>query len=158
MKRAAAVLAAILICTNLAFAASAASKSDAATELTALLNSFLAAASHTPPSAEDKAIFDNFFTDDVLYTRAVGLVITKGVIMRSLDQPPSPSDPQATYSAEDITVHAYGNTAIVAFTLVQQMPDSSTKRYRNTGTFLNREHKWQAVAWQTTPITSAEKE
>src|SRR5579864_1101069 len=136
----------------------AAGQSDPTTQLTALLNNFMAAASHTPPSAADKATFNNFFADDVLYTRATGLVITKAVIMRSLDQPPSPGDPQATYSAEDVTIHAYGNTAIVSFTLVQRLPDNSTKRYRNTGTFLNRERRWQAVAWQATPIASPEKE
>lgn len=153
MKRTAAVCAIALLAGSLASAAS-----DPATELTAQLNKFLAAASHTPPSADDKAVFNSFFSDDVLYTRAVGLVITKAVIMRSLDQPPSPGDPQATYSAEDVTVHAYGNTAIVSFVLVQALPDGSTKRYRNTGTFLNRERRWQAVAWQATPIASAEKE
>jgi hypothetical protein len=134
------------------------SNSDPVTELTALLNNFLAAASHTPPSAADKATFNQFFDDDVIYTRAVGLVITKQDIMKSLDEPPSPGDPVATYSAEDITIHAYGNTAILAFTLVQKLPDTSTKRFRNTGTFMNRNHGWRAVAWQATSVAVAKNE
>ena len=149
MKRAVAGLAVALICATLG---SAASKSHSSTELTALLNNFLAAASHTPPSAADKNTFNQFFADDVIYTRAAGVVITKGDIMRSLDEPPSPSDPQATYSAEDITVREYGKVAVVAFRLVQKLSDGSAKNFRNTGTFVNREHRWQAVAWQATPM------
>ena len=127
---------------------------DPKPQLIAMLNNFLAAASHTPASATDKAVFDQFFADDVIYTRAAGLVITKADIMRSLDEPPSPSNPVATYSAEDVTFHDYGNVAVVAFRLVQKLSDRSTKQFRNTGTFVNRNHKWQVVAWQATAIPS----
>jgi hypothetical protein len=151
MKKASAVLAVALLCSILVWARS---NSDPVTELTSQLNNFLAAASHTPPSAADKAVFNQFFDDDVLYTRAVGAVITKQEIMKSLDEPPSPGDPEATYSAEDVTIHAYGNTAIVAFTLVQKVSDGSVKKFRNTGTFMNRNHGWRAVAWQATPVAA----
>ena len=130
----------------------ASSSPDPKPQLIAMLNKFLAAASHSPPSAADKNIFDQFFADDVIYTRAAGLVITKADIMRSLDEPPSPGDPAATYSAEDITVHEYGDVAVVAFRLVQKLGDGSAKNFRNTGTFISRNHRWQAVAWQATPI------
>src|SRR2546430_14302144 len=76
---------------------------DPKPQLVAMLNNFLAAASHAPPSAADKNTFDQFFADDVIYTRAAGMVITKSDIMRSLEEPPTPSDPVATYSAEDVT-------------------------------------------------------
>ena len=68
---------------------------DPKPQLIAMLNNFLAAASHTPASATDKAVFDQFFADDVIYTRAAGMVVSKSDIMRSLDEPPSPSDPVA---------------------------------------------------------------
>ena len=154
MKRTSLALAVAVLCSTLQWAKS---NSDPVTELTAQLNNFLVAASHRSPSAADKATFNQFFDDDVIYTRAVGLLITKHEIMKSLDEPPGPGDPVATYSAEDVTIHAYGNTAIVAFTLVQKLPDGSTKRFRNTGTFMNRNHGWRAVAWQATPVTAAEK-
>jgi len=125
---------------------------DPKPQLVAMLNNFLAAASHAPPSAADKNTFDQFFADDVIYTRASGLVISKTDIMHSLDEPPSQSDPQAIYSAEDITVHDYGDVAVVAFRLVQKLSDGSAKNFRNTGTFIIRNHRWQAVAWQATPI------
>ena len=147
MRKAIAIL--VLTCSSVSFAKT---QSDPKPELLAMLNNFLTAASHTPPSAEDKNIFDRFFADDVLYTRASGAVITKQEIMKSLDEPPSASDPKATYSAEDITIHEYGDVAIVAFRLVQKLGDGTTKQYRNTGTFLTRNHRWEVVGWQATPV------
>ena len=111
------------------------------------LNAFLAAASHSPASAEDKRIFDAYFADDVIYTRASGVVIGKGDIMKALDEPP--------YTGEDVTVRRPGGSVavvIVAFRLVQRMSDGTTNRYRNTGTFVQRNGRWQAIAWQATAI------
>src|SRR3954467_14775969 len=111
-------------------------------ELKQLLNSFLAAASHTPASAADKQMFNRFFADDVLYTRSAGVLITKQDIMKSLDEPTDPKEPTATYSAADVTVHPYGNLAIVAFKLVQKTSDGKTTEYRNNGTFQRRKGQW----------------
>lgn len=128
------------------------SKAPAEAELKKLLTDFLAAASHTPPSAADKQTFDRFFADDVIYTRSAGVTITKADIMKSFDEPP-PKDPrQGAYTAEDVTVRQYGTTAIVAFKLVQKMDDSETNTFRNTGTFIRRNNRWQVVAWQATRI------
>ena len=149
MRRSITVIAVLLIA-SWAFA-----RSTADAQLKSLLNDFLAAASHTPASPEDKKMFARFFADDVLYTRASGAVVTKADIMKSLDEPPDPKAPKVTYSAEDVTVHDYGDTAIVAFRLVQLLDDSGkveTHRFRNTGTFRKRNGQWQVVAWQATRI------
>jgi Domain of unknown function (DUF4440) len=116
------------------------------------LHDFLQAASHTPPSAADKRVFDEFFADDVVYTRASGVVIAKRDIMRSLDEPPRASDPTSTYTGEDVKVRRYGGIAIVTFRLAQKLSDGTTNRYRNTGVFLERNATWQVVAWQATRI------
>ncbi len=121
-------------------------------ELKKLLNDFLAVAGHRPASTADKKMFDRFFADDLIYTRATGMVITKQDVLKSLDEPTPPNTPMATFSAEDVTVKQYGNVAIVAFKLVQHLSDGNTGYYRNTGTFLKRHGKWQAVAWQATPL------
>ncbi len=121
-------------------------------QLRKLLNDFLAVAGHRPASTADRKMFDRFFADDLIYTRATGAVITKKDVLKSLDEPQPPSTPTATFSAEDVTVKQYGNTAIVAFKLVQKLSDGNTGYYRNTGTFLKRHGKWQAVAWQATPL------
>jgi ketosteroid isomerase-like protein len=132
------------------------SQSKSIGEVTALLREFLEAAGRS-----DRAIFDKFFADDVIYTRATGAVITKADIMESLGKPTPASEGKSTYSAEDITVHEYGDTMIVAFRLVgrTQRDDGKveTAHYRNTGTFLRRNGRWQAVAWQATKISAAGK-
>src|SRR5438445_11465327 len=100
------------------------------------LNEFLAAASHSPASAEDKRVFNAFFADDVIYTRASGLVIVKADIMKALDEPPKAGDPTPSYTGGDVTIRRPGGSVavvIVAFRLVQRMSDGTTNRYRTTG-------------------------
>ena len=120
------------------------------------LADFLTAASHSPASAEDKRVFNAFFADDVIYTRASGAVIGKSDIMKSLDEPPGASQPASAYTGEDVTIRRVAgdeNVAVVAFQLVQRLSTGATNRYRNTGTFLRRGGRWQAIAWQATRIT-----
>jgi len=137
-------------------AGSAFAQTKAAGEVTALLHEFI-----TGAGSGDRAIFEKFFADDVIYTRASGVVITKADIMVSLGKPAPASEGKSSYSAEDITVHEYGDTVIVAFRLVGRTEHGDgnveTTRYRNTGTFLRRNGKWQAVAWQATKISEPAK-
>lgn len=131
-------------------------QSKAAAEVTALLREFMAGA-----GSGDRAIFEKFFADDVIYTRATGVVITKADIMQSLGKPAPESEGKSSYSAEDITVHEYGETVIVAFRLEGRTVHEDGKvelaHYRNTGTFLRRNGRWQAVAWQATKISETAK-
>ena len=131
-------------------------QTSAMQEVTALLREFMAGA-----GSGDRAIFDKFFADDVIYTRASGVVITKASIMESLGKPAPASEGKSSYSAEDITVHEYGDTVIVAFRLEGHTEHTDgkveTAHYRNTGTFLRRNGRWQAVAWQATKISEAAK-
>jgi hypothetical protein len=88
-------------------------------------------------------------------------VITKTSIMEGLGKPTPASEGKVNYSAEDITVHEYADTVIVAFRLVGRTEHADGKvetiHYRNTGTFLRRNGKWQAVAWQATKISEPAK-
>jgi ketosteroid isomerase-like protein len=137
-------------------AAAARAQTKASEEVTALLREFISNAGNG-----DRAIFDKFFADDVIYTRATGAVITKASIMDGLGKPAAASEGKSTYSAEDITVHEYGDTVIVAFRLEgrTELPGGKAElaHYRNTGTFLRRNGRWQAVAWQATKISVAAK-
>lgn len=146
MRKSLALAAVLLLVT------SALAQAPAEAQLRQLLNDFLAAASHSPVSAADKQMFDRFFADDVIYTRSSGAVISKADIMKSLDEPADPKAPQSTFSAEDVTVRQFGNTAVVAFRLVQKSSDGTSNAYRNTGTFVRRDKRWQAAAWQATKI------
>lgn len=97
----------------------------------------------------------------MLYTGSSGRHVTKADIMKSLDDPPKPDDPQTTFDADNVTVHDYGNFAVVAFRLVQNVVNKDgskeTHYYRNTGTFQKRDGRWQAVAWQATKVPEPEK-
>ena len=131
-------------------------KATATDELTALLHHFLDAAGRN-----DKAVFQSFWAEDVLYTGSSGRHVTKTDIMKSLDEPAKPDEPQSTFDADQITVHAYGDFAVVAFRLIQNVVNKDgskeTHYYRNTGTFQKRDGRWQAIAWQATKVPEPEK-
>ena len=138
----------MIFTTALAFVAlAAASPSAAEKELTTLVAEFLAGASRN-----DAAVHERFWADDLVYTRAAGERIGKADILRDVRSATSPPDEvRSTYSAEDVSVRPYGDTAVVAFRLVARTgPD--TLRFFNTGTFVRRDGRWQAVAWQATKI------
>ncbi|HJX85807.1 MAG TPA: nuclear transport factor 2 family protein [Candidatus Angelobacter sp.] len=132
-----------------------ASPEDQATvrHVTQMVQEFLAAV----PKGE-KQTFDNFFADDVIYTRAVGVTVTKADILKNIDVR-AVNEPTATFSADDFTVHPYGNMAVVNFRLIMSTQDSGKNQatyFRNTGTFLKRNGKWQVVAWQATKVPPVE--
>ena len=128
-----------------------------AVELTKLLQDFLVGA-----GLNDAAAHDRFWADDLIYTASSGKRIGKADIMRDVraEGPPKAGAEVTTYPAEDIRIQQYSDTAIVAFRLVASTEDKGktvTSNYFNTGTFLKRDGKWQAVAWQATAIPKEEK-
>ncbi len=126
------------------------SSAPEAAALTQLLKDFLQGASHN-----DIAIHERFWAEDLIYTSAAGRRRTKDDIRHDLAKENSSAakDAQTTYSSEDIRIHQYGTTAIVAFELIATTAKdgkTETAHYLNTGTFLKRDGKWQVVAWQAT--------
>ena len=149
-------VAALLPMMALAQAKPTASPQDAAItqQITERVRGFLASVPKNDP-----AVFQDFFADDVIYTRSVGVTVTKADILKNIDVRAA-ADPQATYEADDFTVHPYGEMAVVNFRLIAHNTENgkpTTAYYRNTGTFLKRNGKWQAVAWQATKIPEASK-
>ena len=123
--------------------------SPTARQLTSRLHEFLDAA-----GKGDRAVFDRFFADDVIYTRSAGVTIDKAEIMKNVG-PQDPSRAKSKYSADDVSIHDYGTTAIVNFRLVAETENdgkAATSHYRNTATFLKRDQGWQVVAWQSTKV------
>ncbi len=119
-------------------------------ELTRLLKEFLAGASRN-----DAAVHDRFWADEVVYTGSSGRRVGKPDIMADVRAaaPPKPGAPATTYTAEDIRIQQYGDTAVIAFRLVGTSGGDGGARvanYLNTGTFLKRNGQWRAVAWQAT--------
>ena len=137
----------------LALSASAAGQTtkDAA-ELDRMLREFLVGA-----STNDVAIHDRFWAEDLIYTRSAGVRINKAELMKGVRGAPprKPGDPAAVYTAEDVRIQQYGSAAVVAFRLVATIgtgSDAKVSNYLNTGTFIKRNKKWQAVAWQSTAV------
>jgi ketosteroid isomerase-like protein len=126
-----------------------------APELTKLLHEFLAGAGRN-----DAAMHERFWADELVYTSALGRRKGKADIMREVREegPPKAGDETAVYTAEEIRIQQYGDTAIVAFRLVATTDKAGAKtvaNYLNTGTFLKRNGKWQAVGWQATAMPKA---
>jgi hypothetical protein len=154
MKKTPLIAIVILIAASTAFAQTA---PDAA-ELTKLLNEFLAGASRG-----DASIHERFWADDLIYTRSAGRRVTKADVLRDVRNAPAPKpgDPLTVYTAEDIRIQQYGDTAIVAFRLVATTDTAGTKHVANllnSGTFVKRNGKWQVVNWQSTRMPRTDDE
>ena len=154
MKTIASAALLVLLLTSGALAQSA---PDAA-ELTKLLNDFLAGASRN-----DATIHDRFWADDLIYTRSAGRRVNKDEVMTDVRSAPAPkpSDPKTVYTAEDIRIQQYGDTAVVAFRLVATTETGGAKyvaNLLNSGTFVKRAGKWQVVNWQSTRMPRTEAE
>src|SRR4051812_18938431 len=132
---------------------SAQSAPDAA-ELTKLLNDFLAGASRN-----DVAVHERFWADDLIYTRSAGRRVNKAEVMHDVRSAPAPKpgDPKTIYTAEDIRIQQYGDTAVVAFRLIATT-EGSVANLLNSGTFVKRNGKWQVVNWQSTRMPRTEAE
>jgi ketosteroid isomerase-like protein len=131
--------------------ATRAPEGNAKQELIAVIQKFL---KEVPKN--ERATFDRFFADDVIYTRGTGQVITKKDILDDTENSSAPRA-NATYEGEDFQVHQYGNLAVVNFRLVMHATEENkpvTRTFRNTGTFMKRNGQWQAIAWQATPIAA----
>jgi hypothetical protein len=130
----------------------------AAAELERLLREFLAGASRNDPAAHER-----FWAEELIYTGSAGRRVGKADILRDVRSaaPPKPGEGTTTYTAEEVRVQQYGDTAVVAFRLVgETVKDGATSigRYLNTGTLVKRDGRWQAVAWQATRIPGPDEE
>lgn len=146
----------VLLAVSGAARAEGPAESATARELKGMLRQFLSDAGNG-----NRAGFEKFFADDVIYTRATGAVVTKAEILKNVESLKPTAEKKTTYAAEDITVHEHGDTVVVAFQLVARTEEkfgkTETDLYRNTGVFLRRKARWQVVAWQATRIAEPPK-
>ncbi len=133
----------LAVAAGLLMTATPAVADNADAELTALLHDFLA-------NVDTRAAHERLWAPDLIYTSSGGQRFGKATILESYagDEPVQGS---VRYSAEDIRVQVYGDTAVVAFKLVADaLEDEQVRYFLNTGTFVKRDGRWQAVAWQAT--------
>lgn len=119
------------------------------TLLATMLDRFLAGA-----SVNDAAAHDRFWAEDLVYTSSGGLRFGKAEIMGGLSESAdaAANETETVYSAEDVRIRVYGETAVVAFRLIAALQDGSSevREYLNSGTFVKRGGEWRVVAWQAT--------
>jgi len=99
----------------------------------------------------------------VIYTGSSGRRVGKADILKDVRSAPAPKpgDPKTIFSAADVRIQQYGNSAIVAFRLVgttEREGKTEVANYLNTGTFLKRGGRWQVVSWQATRVPRPEDE
>ena len=130
------------------------SQDQARATITKSLNDFLTYNS-------DPAQHDRWWAEDLVYTTSAGLVKTKPMIMQAFADAAKPgapkAEPRAAYSAEDVLVRIYGETAALTFRLVAKNPDGTKNTFRNSGTLLHRNGQWQVITWQATKEPSPRK-
>ncbi len=132
-------------------------KAPDAEELTRLLKYFLDGASRN-----DIAVHERFWAEDLVYTRSAGVRLGKQQILDDVRAGPHSTEADPTvYTAEEIRIQQYGDTAVVAFRLVGTMgagADAMVTHFLNTGTFVKRGGEWRAVAWQATRVPEPTKD
>lgn len=130
-------------------------EAPAAAEITRLLKDFLDGA-----SKNDVAAHERFWADDLIYTRSAGARVGKAEILENARSgPTATAEEPTTYTAEDIRIQQYGDTAVLAFRLVG-VTGSGEKAVimnnLNTGTLVRRKGEWRVVAWQSTRMPAVE--
>jgi hypothetical protein len=129
------------------------STETAEAELEQLLDEFLQGA-----SVNNAEMHDRFWADDLIYTSSAGERFGKDNIMAGFgneNEENSSDEPSPQYGYEDLQIMVFDDTAVVAFQLVGTVGEGDSREvmtYYNTGTFMNRDNQWLAVAWQATRI------
>lgn len=123
-----------------------ASMADDRAELTALLAEFLDGATRNDPAVHDK-----YWAEELIYTSSAGRRFGKAELMQGVTSRGklATADITMRYSSEELQILQYGDTAVVAFTLIGTSAQE-TLRFLNSGTFVKRNGKWQAINWQAT--------
>ena len=117
--------------------------------LSALLDDFLA-------RAAERSAHETFWASELVYTSSAGTRTNKEKILAGFDEAgeDNAGSEAPAYSSRYVDIRLYGDMAVVAFQLVASpaKAEESEVNYFNTGTFIKRDGRWQAVAWQATRI------
>lgn len=138
----------ILLSASAGFASPAPDPERTRGEVEALLTEFLA-------KVDEPAMHARFWADDLVYTSGKGEVRRKADILAAMAAAARETAPRTAYAAEEVLVRAYGRMAALTFRLVARQPDGTTLRFRNSGTLLHRDGRWEVVTWQATPIAAS---
>jgi hypothetical protein len=128
---------------------------DAKAEVAALLQEFLS-------KVTSPAMHERFWADDLIYVSNAGVVRSKADILKGMkaEEPTAPPQGGAAataggYSAEDVVIRQIGEVVVLNFRLVQHTAGQPDTSFRNSGVFVLRGGRWQAVSWQATRVAPA---
>ena len=109
-------------------------------------------------AASDAAVHDAFWAEELVYTSSSGTRFGKAELMAGVHAsgPADPADVEASYGARDVIVRLVGELGLLDFTLVAFEADGAEQLYLNSGTFVWRDGRWQAVNWQATKAAAAD--
>lgn len=116
-------------------------------QLTETLKQFLYGASINDPEAHAR-----FWADGLTYTSSRGTRYDKATLMEGLKgaEAMDPEQVDSWYSAEDVQIKKLGDVVVVNFTLIASSDDKVTDRFYNSGVFVFRDDRWQAINWNAT--------
>ena len=119
-------------------------------EITKTLHWFMEGA-----SINSASVHDAFWADELVYTSSSGKRFGKNELMDGVRNGGEITKEPLTnyYTAEDIQIAFYGETAVVNFTLVSNTDNHagySRETFLNSGVFIQRDGRWQAVNWNAT--------
>ena len=116
-------------------------------ELTDTIETFLYGASINDPEAHA-----TFWADGLTYTSSRGTRYDKATLMDGLTgaEANDPEQVNTWYGAQNIEIKPLGEAVIVNFTLTSATAGEITDRFYNTGVFIKRDNRWQAINWNAT--------
>ncbi|MGM0526597.1 MAG: nuclear transport factor 2 family protein [Pseudomonadota bacterium] len=125
----------------------ASAQSELKQQLTETIEQFLYGASINDPQAHAE-----FWADGLTYTSSRGSRYDKNTLMRGLRgvEANNPENVNTWYGADDIEIKPLGEAVIVNFTLTSATDGEVTDRFYNTGVFVYRDDRWQAINWNAT--------
>ncbi|WP_417659114.1 nuclear transport factor 2 family protein [Pseudidiomarina sp.] len=127
-------------------------------EITKTLHTFMEGA-----SINSAAIHEAFWADELVYTSSSGKRFGKAELMSGVHASGEITEQPLTsyYTAEDVEIRFFGPTAVVNFTLVAHTDTNagySRQTFLNSGVFVQRDNRWQAVNWNATRTAESSTE
>ena len=122
---------------------------DAESDVRATLQQVLAAALHS-----DTTVLDKLLADEFTRIQSDGKVLPKAKILEGIK---SGTIKFVVFDESDVTVHVYGNTAVVISTgtITMRSPDGKEAggKFTDSRVFVKRGGKWQVALFQSSKIT-----
>ena len=106
-------------------------------------------------SVNDATIHDQFWAEELIYTSSTGSRFGKAQLMAGMEGTTPILEENVTtwFTASDPHINYVEGVAIANFVLVASNPGGEVQnRYYNTGIFVFRDMRWQAINWNATAI------